>query len=235
MKNLSGLSTHSLGVSLSAAACLMVVSLAGCSQIHKTFPTAEMTRANALTLASQGRYADAQPLFEQVVEQRNANAQAHYELGKNLLALDRPGEAREQMILAYNLEPANETYLKGLADALVASGDEEQLLAILNHRIEDEASAESYLLLGQYAQKIGHADEAERAYLAAADIAGDTSDKPQRALASFYRAIGDTPNEIKRLRMVLWFDPTDETVLRRLRELGQIPGPSFVLEPAGRE
>jgi len=194
-----------------------------------------MIRANALTLSTQGRYDEALPLYQKVVEQRNADARAHYELGENLLALGRASEAREQMILAYNLKPDNEAYLKGLADAFVATGDNDQLLALLNQRIEDEASAESYLLLGAYAQKIGHADEAERALLAAADIAGTEDPMPQRALAAFYRAIGDTPDEIKRLRMVLWFDPSDIAVQNRLRELGEIPGPSFALKPIGRE
>ena len=205
--------------------------LVGCNQ----FKSAEMVRANALTLSTQGRYSEALPLYQEVVERRNADARAHYELGENLLALGRASEAREQMILAYNLRPGNEAYLNGLADAFVAAGDEDQLLALLNQRIKDNASAESYLRLGAYAQKIGHADEAERAYLVAADIAGTEDPMPQRALAAFYRAIGDTPNEIKRLRMVLWFDPSDATVQNRLRELGEIPGPSFVLKPIGRE
>ena len=89
-------------------------------------------------------------------------------------------------------------------------------------------------MLGRYAQKIGKADEAERAFLGAAEIDRGQSAAPQKALAGFYRSIGDNDAEVRRLRMMLWFDSQDAEVNARLRELGQIPGPTFALPPAGR-
>ncbi len=208
----------------------LVMLLAGCAQR----PIAQV-RADARYYYFAGEYQNAQSFFEEVVERRAGNARGHYELGQNLLALGRAAEARERMILAYNLEPANADYFDGMADAYVAAGNEDELFAALEHRIRDRGGVEDYDAMGRYAQKLGHADEAERAFLSAADIDGGRTAGPQEALAAFYRAIGDKPSEIERLRMLLWFDAHDAAVTSRLRELGQIPGPSFVLEPVGRE
>ncbi|VAX40120.1 hypothetical protein MNBD_PLANCTO03-1520 [hydrothermal vent metagenome] len=207
-----------------------LVGLTGCAQR----PISQV-RADANYFYFEGEYQHAQPFYEEIVDRRGGNAQGHYELGRNLLALGRPAEAREQMILAYNLDPANADYFDGMADAFVAAGNEDDLFAALEHRIRDRGGVDDYDAMGRYAQKLGHADEAERAFLSAAEIDGGETAEPQRALAAFYRSIGDKPAEIKRLRMLLWFDAHDAAVTSRLRELGQIPGPSFVLEPVGRE
>lgn len=208
----------------------LMVALVGCGQRPISQVRAE---ANHYYFDDQPQLA--QPFYEEVVERRGGNAQGHYELGRNLLALGRASEAREQMILAYNLEPANPTYFDGMADAYVAAGNEEDLFQALEHRIRDRGGVEDYIAMGRYAQKLGHADEAERAFLSAAEVDGGRTVAPQQALAAFYRSIGDEASEIERLRMVLWFDAHDAAVTGRLRELGQIPGPSFVLAPAGRE
>ncbi|HZW10398.1 MAG TPA: tetratricopeptide repeat protein [Phycisphaerales bacterium] len=194
-----------------------------------------MVRADANYHYFRGEFAEAQPLYEEVVDRRAAHAEAHYELGRNLLALGRASEAREQMILAYNLEPHNEAYFEGMADAYLAAGDEEALFNALEHQIRDRGSVEDYLRFGKYAQKLGQADEAERALLGAAEIDGGQTPEPQLALADFYRTVGDRENEIRRLRMALWFNPSDAEIEARLRELGQVPGPTFVLQPVGRE
>jgi tetratricopeptide (TPR) repeat protein len=212
------------------AGVVVTVMLAGCGPR----PIAQI-RADANYHYFNGDAQQAQPFYQEVVDRRGGNAEGHYELGRNLLALGRASEAREQMILAYNLEPANELYFDGMADAYVAAGNADDLFGALEHRIRDRGGVEDYIALGRYSQKLGHADEAERAFLSAAEIDGGQTIEPQRALAAFYRSIGDEPSEIDRLRMVLWFAPHDTGVTTRLRELGQIPGPSFVLEPVGRE
>ncbi len=208
---------------------MLAVGMSGCGR-----PISEV-RAGANHHYFNGDYQQAQPLYEEVAERRPGNAQSNYELGRNLLAMGRFSEARERMILAYNLEPSNATYFEGLADALAAAGNEDDLFDALEHRIRDRGGVADYIMLGRYAQKVGKADEAERAFLAAAEIDGGETVVPQRALAEFYRSIGDEKAEVERLRMMLWFDSTDAAVNTRLRELGQIPGPTFVLEPVGRE
>lgn len=213
-----------------ALAAGLSVAIAGCSQR----PIAQV-RADANASYYGGDYQAALPLYEEVVNRHPGDAQGHYELGRNLLRMGKASEAREQMILAYNLDPSNMDYFDGMADAYVAAGNEDELFNALEHRIRDRGGVADYMAMGRYAEKLGHADEAERAYLSAAEIDGGKSKGPQMALANFYHSIGDKKNEIKRLRMVLWFDPSDAEINTRLRELGEIPGPSFVLAPAGRE
>lgn len=194
-----------------------------------------MVRAEANRLYHRGDYAGALPFNQEYVDRFPGNARGRYECGRTLLALGRASEAREQMTLAYNIEPSSEEYLLGLADAMVANDEPDALVALLRHQAEDRATPTDYIRLGTYARKIGHADEAERALLEAAELDGGKSPAPQRALAEFYRSVSDRENEVKRLRMLLWFDQNDAKALNRLRELGEVPGPSFVLEPVGRD
>lgn len=217
------------GVGLAGlVAAVGLVGLGGCGR-----PISEV-RAGANYHYFNGDYESAEPLYEEVIQRRPGDAQGNYELGRNLLAMGRVTEARERMMLAYNLEPSNATYFEGMADALAAAGDEDDLFDALEHRISDRGGVEDYIMLGRYAERIGKADEAERAFLAAAEIDGGETLAPQRALAEFYRTIGDERAEIERLRMMLWFDHQDAAVNARLRELGQIPGPTFALPPKGR-
>ncbi|MFG0259142.1 MAG: tetratricopeptide repeat protein [Phycisphaerales bacterium JB041] len=209
-------------------AASLVLGVAGCER-----PLSQV-RAGANQYYFDGMYADAQPLYQEIVDRRPGDARSNYELGRNLLAMGQTTEARERMILAYNLEPSNETYFEGMADALAAAGNEDDLFDALEHRIADRGGVADYIMLGRYAQRIGKADEAERAFLSAAEIDGGESVTPQKTLAEFYRSIGDTDAEVRRLRMMLWFDRQDAAVNSRLRELGQIPGPTFALPPAGR-
>lgn len=213
---------------LGVGALSLVLGVAGCSR-----PLSQV-RAGANQYYFDGMYADAQPLYQEIVDRRPGDARSNYELGRNLLAMGQITEARERMILAYNLEPSNETYFAGMADALAAAGNEDDLFDALEHRIADRGGVADYIMLGRYAQKIGKADEAERAFLGAAEIDRGQTAAPQKALAGFYRSIGDNDAEVRRLRMMLWFDSQDAEVNARLRELGQIPGPTFALPPAGR-
>jgi tetratricopeptide (TPR) repeat protein len=217
----------SIGIATAASLALML-GLSGCGR-----PISEV-RAGANQYHFDGMYEQAQPLYEEVADRRPGDAQSNYELGRNLLAMDRVSEARERMILAYNLEPSNETYFEGMADAMAAAGNEDDMFDALEHRIADRGGVADYIMLGRYAQRVGKADEAERAFLGAAEIDGGETVAPQKALAEFYRSIGDTKAEVRRLRMMLWFDSQDAAINTRLRELGEIPGPTFALPPAGR-
>jgi hypothetical protein len=78
---------------------------------------------------------------------------------------------------------------------------------------------------------MGDADGAEHALLTAAKIDGGKTAAPQIALADFYRSIGDKKAEIVRLRNALYLDPKNPEIPKRLRELGEIPGPSLAMPP----
>ena len=87
------------------------------------------------------------------------------------------------------------------------------------------------LRLGQFASRVGHADEALTALKTAARLDAGKSVEPQLALASFYGSVNDKPNEIRRLRMASWIAPANIQAAARLRALGEIPGPSQAIQP----
>ncbi len=190
-----------------------------------------LDRAEANRLYAQGRYSEALPLNRKVIESRPGTAQYQYELGRTLLALGRPQEAREAMTVAHEVAPEVDLYAEGLADAMIEAGEYESALSMLRNRAETRGGLDDYLRLGEFAQKAGNVDEAHRAYVDAAGQWGQTSAEPHRALARLYESAGDTPAAVERWRNVLWFDPADAEAAQHLRSLGYVPGPTAARRP----
>lgn len=67
--------------------------------------------------------------------------------------------------------------------------------------------------------------------ITAAKLDGGKSIKPHMELANLYRTLGDSQSELRRLRMALFIEPKNMDIQKRIRELGEVPGPSFVLQP----
>ena len=55
--------------------------------------------------------------------------------------------------------------------------------------------------------------------------------EPYLAASNLAQRVGNIEDAIFRLRQALGVDPDDERVLRRLDELGEIPGPTLALPP----
>ncbi len=217
--------THG-AVTIAVLALAGISGLGGCGQRPLS-----MVRADANAHYFNGRYEQALPYNSEFVDRKPSDAQGQYELGRTLLALDRPGDARQHLTVAYDLDPRNETYVEALAESMLRSGDSESLYALLRRRVSEQGRVEDHLRLGRFAHRLGNADEAHRAFLNAAEVDGGRTVEPQRTLAEFYRAIGDDDREVERLRMVLFFEPDNPQTGARLRELGYVPGPSFSLPP----
>lgn len=200
--------------------------LSGCGQRPLS-----MVRADANSHYFNGRFEQALPYNREFVDRKPSDAQGQYELGRTLMALNRHGEARQHLTVAYDLEPRNETYVEALAESMLNAGDAEALYAFLRRRVSESGRVEDHLRLGRFAHRLGNADEAHRAFLNAAEVDGGRTVGPQRTLAEFYRAIGDQEREVERLRMVLFFEPDNPQASVRLRELGHVPGPSLALPP----
>ena len=204
----------------------VVAWLSGCGQRPLS-----MVRADANSHYFNGRFEQALAYNREFVDRKPSDAQGQYELGRTLMALNRYGDARQHLTVAYDLEPRNETYVEALAESMFRAGDAESLYAFLRRRVSENGRVEDHLRLGRFSHRLGNADEAHRAYLNAAEVDGGRTVEPQRTLAEFYRAIGDKEREVERLRMVLFFEPNDPQASARLRELGHVPGPSFALPP----
>ncbi|MEN0021406.1 MAG: tetratricopeptide repeat protein [Planctomycetota bacterium] len=213
---------------LLALALAPLLALSGCQT------TTPELRADANNARAVGDFDAAIASRRAVVERHPSNPLYRYELGQVLLEAGEPGAAREQLFLAYEAVPDNATYLEAYADGLIATRDLETMYAVLRDAIPPKGERwPAYVRLGDYAFRAGHADEAERAYVEAGNLATTLDPEPQRRLASLYRRVGDTPNEIARLRMILWFNPADAEAAPRLRQLGEVPGPGFRLFPRG--
>lgn len=179
----------------------------------------------------QGDYVKALDGFTTVLDRRPGSAAAQYDVGRTRLALGEGVAAREHLTIAHDLEPENPVYLDALADAMVATGELDELFGLLDRRAEEGDGIEGHLRTGRIAEKLGLVDEAEQAYLKAEALDVENSEAAQRALAELYRRAGDPSRELERLRVLLYFAPMDEEVRERVRALGEVPGPSLALRP----
>ena len=57
------------------------------------------------------------------------------------------------------------------------------------------------------------------------------STEPYIQAAAFAEAIGDMDEALRRLRQAYGINPGDTRVTQRLRDLGEVPGPTIALPP----
>jgi len=179
----------------------------------------------------RGNHEDALGHYSEWVKRDPSNSRARLSYARALRAVGRQAHAREQLWVAYSLDLNNREIFDELTSTLMASGDHDQLIELLRQRTIDRGAFEDYERLSSYLLRLGDPDEAERALLVGARVDGGRSVGPQLALADFYSTIGDRGNELLRLRMAHYLDPQNEVIARRIRNLGEIPGPTFTLVP----
>lgn len=183
---------------------------------------------------NRGDFAAAVKNYETYVLLRSSDASGRYDLGRAHLAAGNPGSAREQMLIAHQMEPNNDEYVRGYADSLLATGETARLyehlrsVATLRNRVED------HLRIADYANQLGDVDETEASLLTAAALDRGRSFEVQLRLADFYGQIGDNERQIRRLRMAYFLDSDSDAIVDRATALGEIPGPSWRLRPTER-
>ncbi len=222
-----------MGVGIVAAATL-AGALVGCDSkpahlINQSYELGDL-RAQGNEAFATGDYARAVTLYQSYVDRRPQEAPMQYQLGVSLLAMGEAEQAREHLQVAYDLDPGNPKYIEMLATATMQTSGEDAL-EFLQSAAEGTRDSRVYMTLGYFAREAGFIDEAEAAYKQAVVLGGLESAEPHRELAKFYRSVGDSQSEVERLRVVLSFDADDEQANERLRDLGEIPGPTFALEP----
>jgi Flp pilus assembly protein TadD len=206
------------------------VVLAGCQQ--RALHMVEASGERAMRL---GEYEKAANEYSEVVERRPGRWDARVELSKALMKMEMPAEAREQLEIAYIVEPENEEVLNLLAEAMLESGDVGAMTTELRQRAKTRNTVGDWMRLGIFLQQAGDLDGAEQALVTAARIDGGRSAPPQMALASLYREAGDEEAALRRLRMALYVEPGNAKVQQAIRSYGEIPGPTYVLVPEERE
>ncbi|MEL7483477.1 MAG: tetratricopeptide repeat protein [Planctomycetota bacterium] len=213
------------------AAGATVAPLTGC----EAGPSLQAMRTQGDRALDQRDYAAAADWYEQYVARRPIEPEIRYRLGAAYLGLKQPVKAREEFLQGIEMNPIDAgRFIEGIATALVETGQRDQLFTVLRNRATTTRQPEDYLLFGKFAAIVGDPDTAEMALTEAASLDQGRSVEPQLALADFYGGVGDTEEETRRLRMVLFLDATNARANARLRELGEVPGPSIALPPTER-
>ncbi len=158
--------------------------------------------------------------------------QARMALAEALLEVGRPAYAREQMEIVHTIRPNDDDVTELLARTMLESGDTEGMTTFLRSGVASRDRVEDWLRLGRYLALAGDADEAEVALRTAAVRDGGRSAEVQAALGRFYAGIGDDERALRRYRMALYLAPEDPEIAQAIRELGEVPGPTFALPPA---
>jgi tetratricopeptide (TPR) repeat protein len=215
-----------MGAGLIAAVALAGLA-GGCGQ-QRSLDYVEKSGDKAF---AAGDYAVAQKEYKEYVDRRPGKARVQHSLGMSYLQMGQAEAAVQCLSVAHDLEPANPEYTEDLARAYFKAGDRGKLYEYLHRLTQQPGTAADYVRLGEYAARLGDADEAQNALLTGAKIDGGRTVGPQIALADFYAGIGDKENALKRLRMALFIEPKNEVVAARIRELGEIPGPSYAITP----
>jgi predicted Zn-dependent protease len=169
--------------------------------------------------------------YQEYVNRDPGDPSVRISLAKTLLVAHRPTEAVEHAQIAYDQRTTDEDAIETLAHSLLDAGRQDEMNRLLRGLAETRGHTGDYIRLGRYLHLSGDADGAELALKQAARLDSGRTIAPQMALADFYHDIHDKPNELKRLRMALFIEPHNETILKRLRELGEVPGPSLALQP----
>ena len=210
------------------AAGIALMTLGGCSGVR----TIGQIQVEAAQAETEGRYLDAAGLYQEWIERRPASPEANYRLGRALLSAGDAPIAREYLTIASDLKPRNTAYRDGLIEAMSATGELDEVFALLERRAAEQDGPEAYIRLGTELYANGLSDDAERAFLLAAQTGDEDWPDGQRALARFYRDLGRKPEEIERLRVLYYLDPEDAGVRERLTELGEILGPTAGIPPS---
>jgi len=187
-------------------------------------------RARGNEAFATGDYTGAASLYGAYVARRPQEAAVQYQLGRTFMAMGKPAEAREHLQVAYDLEPGNQDFIDALARSILLSGSRAEVMQFLEDSAEGNMTAAGFMTLGYYAREAGFIDEAEQAYQKAVELEGATSPEPHREMARFYRSIGDSRSELDQLRMAYMVDPSDDETITRLRDLGEVPGPTYASE-----
>lgn len=210
---------------LAIALCLVLLS--GCTA-QRTLPRVKEVGDRAYR---DGRWEEARVEYQEYVDRKPGEPEVQMKLARSLVELHRASEAVNSAAVAYDAQPNNPDNIEVFALALAEANRTDQLFRLLNGNCQTRGDVSDYDRLGRFQQKLGLSDDALNSFKMAAKVDGGKTAPPQLALAAFYKHVGDKANETRRLRMALSRDPSNPEIYGRLKELGEIPGPSIALTP----
>jgi tetratricopeptide (TPR) repeat protein len=204
---------------------LTLLVLAGCQR-----PIDSM-RTHGDWLFDRGEYADAAAEYAQITDRYPGDWRAHYRLGLCRLELNELSAARRELEVAHTIKPRNADVVDALAETMLLQGQEDQLFRFVKEQAELEQTVRAWLRMARYAARIGDADSAQTAFETAIVLDKGMTVEPYLQASKFAEDLGDMDEALRRLRQAYGIDDEDPRVLQRLRELGEIPGPTIALPP----
>ena len=201
--------------------------LTGCAMQR---PTHEIREAGDWHF-KRGDYARAAQEYQEIAARHPGDWEAQYKLGLSLLETGDLRDARRALEIAHDRKPDNPDVVDALAEAMYRQGDEAQLFAFLRDRAQSTQTVRAYLRLGKYAAEMNDPDSAQVAVRTAIELDNGRTVEPYLVASEFAQARGQVDEAVRRLRQAYGINPDDERVLTRLRELGEIPGPTLALPP----
>ena len=218
---------------LIAALMLFPVMILGCEATQERLNTTP----NHLLLKKgdhayrYSRYEEAGDFYKQVLDREPGNERALISYGKCMLELGEPAKAASAFHTAALASPDNSELVYMLAKAEVESGQYDRAFRLLQSRGADNADPKAWILLAEYALQLDDPDTASNAIDRAIELEGETSAEPYLKAADLAERLGNDNEALRRLRQAYGRDPGNVEIEKRLREYGEIPGPSIALEP----
>jgi tetratricopeptide (TPR) repeat protein len=191
----------------------------------------EQHRETANWCFERGDYMTAAEHFQPIVERYPGDWEAQYRLGLCYLELERPVEARRALEVAHTRKPQNEDIADALADAMFQCNDPDQLFAFVRQRAESLQTVRAWHRVAKYATLMRDPDSTKVALDTAIALDEGKTVEPYLLAADFNEQLGNLDEAVRRLRQAYGIDPLNEDVNQRLRDLGEIPGPTIALAP----
>ncbi len=205
---------------------VLVLAQAGCG-----LRPIESVRTRADFQFQQQEYQQAAIEYAEITDRAPGDWQAQYRLGLCEIELGNADRARTALEIAHARQPANADVVDAMAEAMFRQGDEQALFDLLTQRAETERTVRAWLRLGRYSAELGDADTALTAFETAIELVAGRSVDPYVQKALFSQKICDLDGAFHRLRQAYRINPDDPVVDQRLRDLGEIPGPTLGLPP----
>lgn len=211
---------------LAAALCAAVLSMGGC----KTRSLVAV-RESGDWYYKNGDYQTALAEYQEYVERAPGRPEVHQMLGNTYVKLGQTGLGREQLLMAHAMRIEDDAIFADMCEALYVDKQFDDLNKVLRQRTVDRGRMKDWASLATYSEKLGDRDEAQRAWLTAAQVDGGRSVDPQIGLARLYAKVGDMQRARKRAAMAYWLEPTNPNVQQLVRELKDVPGPTYGIPP----
>ncbi len=191
----------------------------------------EAIRDSADFQFSHQEYQTAATGYREIVDRYPGDWLAQYRLGMCELELGYPDRARSALEIALTNQPNSPVIVDALAEAMFQAGDEQALFDLLTNHAQSEQTVYAWLRLGRYAAELGDADTALTGFETAIELDAGRTIEPYVQAALFSQQIGDLDEALRRLRQAYEINPGDPRVDQRLRDLGEVPGPTLALPP----